>query len=839
MSRFAIYETNALPLGKATSTIDVGAFGETEAVHSIAIFTDTVTLQFGAAYELGAGTQDFAENAVADAWVEYSYTYNPDERLIALKAARDELAVSQAAYIVESETTSSQTPDGSTASFVQEYIDVRDAYVAMYYQAVANGLDPQGFLELEDFIAENGTPESFASGTYTRSLFRGAPATSEFSGLQIANFALMAPSGFSPDLSEDPIIATNSRFYTFDGAFIPINSDFWTVGDMATVHIEFDASPLAEFLEEGHVLEGGKTPSNSVLVVVEHGADWSTLLQTDVGGVNPAELEGPIRVLNTFSGYVAPVIPEISDFVDQVVINLPNIEASGGTFTRDDNGYLDSYTSSEYLFDNDATGDSPTSITGWMNINAAATVDIQGDDLDSYYDTVRATNTSGLFALLKAGADKLGLSALSSLFNRTQDAADLAVSIATNLVDPLMRAVDSIDSFDPEEMNMRIDDIRDGISAVITEHIPAVGYLFDAFTFGGRHSAYSYQMSFESNAIPQGDSHSNRIVFGAADALYDAEAGDDYLYGGVGADTLLGGTGDDVVSGGDNGDVLTGGAGNDWLYGDDGDDTLTGTADRDFIEGGAGEDKIVLGGDTYHSTGLVAFNISSDTQVGTQVRASLNGLVRIEAVSDGGAGADVIQLSEEGDAFFLHDAYSGIHASVALVQDYIGNESAARFSDIEEIWGMGGDDIIDLTSPNYSLYGLYLYVDGGEGNDQIWGSDGDEYINGGDGDDTIFGGTGLDFLDGGFGADVFEFTRTSTDATVLNLDVYEGDMLRFYDTGGAVFDPSSVALIAGGMQISFTDTATGTSHDLKVALDSYFQDYDITLPELRGALDFV
>jgi hypothetical protein len=73
MSRFAIYETNALPLGKATSTIDVGAFGETEAVHSIAIFTDTVTLQFGAAYELGAGTQDFAENAVADAWVEYSY----------------------------------------------------------------------------------------------------------------------------------------------------------------------------------------------------------------------------------------------------------------------------------------------------------------------------------------------------------------------------------------------------------------------------------------------------------------------------------------------------------------------------------------------------------------------------------------------------------------------------------------------------------------------------------------------------------------------------------------------------------------------------------------------
>jgi serralysin len=258
-----------------------------------------------------------------------------------------------------------------------------------------------------------------------------------------------------------------------------------------------------------------------------------------------------------------------------------------------------------------------------------------------------------------------------------------------------------------------------------------------------------------------------------------------------------------------------------------------------LLEGVAGSDTIVLTGDTYHSSGYVAFNVSSDMQVGTQVRINLEGMVRIEAVTDGGADADIVQLSEEGDAFFLHDAFSGFHNSISLTEDYVGNKSAARFANIEEIRGMSGDDIIDLTSPDYSLSGVAMSIDGGEGNDIIWGSDANEYISGGNGNDAIFGGIGTDVLTGGAGADVFEFTRTSTDTSVTDFDIGEGDALRFYNAGGAEFNASSVALTANGLSISYADTASGTEHYISISLATSAVDFTASLSELQTAIEIL
>lgn len=294
-----------------------------------------------------------------------------------------------------------------------------------------------------------------------------------------------------------------------------------------------------------------------------------------------------------------------------------------------------------------------------------------------------------------------------------------------------------------------------------------------------------------------------------------------------------------VFVGTDGDDVLIGTEGDDVLFGGAGADDLHGNAGSDILEGGAGEDTILLTGTTHHTSDYVAFNASSHTQVGTQARINLEGLVRIEAVSDGGADADIVQLSSEGDAFFLHDAYSGFHSSIELSADYAGNESIARIANIEEILGMGGDDVIDLTSPDYSLTGVNISIDGGEGDDIIWGSDANEVISGGNGNDTIFGGIGTDVLTGGLGADVFEFTRTSTDTSVTDFVIGEGDSLRFYNTGGAEFDASSVILDANGITISYTDTASGMDHDISIALATNAEDFIATLPEILIALDFI
>lgn len=65
------------------------------------------------------------------------------------------------------------------------------------------------------------------------------------------------------------------------------------------------------------------------------------------------------------------------------------------------------------------------------------------------------------------------------------------------------------------------------------------------------------------------------------------------MYGGQGADTLIGDDGDGSGAGGD--DVLFGDRGDDDLYGDFGEDTLTGGlgADRFFFFSGEGIDRII------------------------------------------------------------------------------------------------------------------------------------------------------------------------------------------------------------------------------------------------------
>ena len=107
-----------------------------------------------------------------------------------------------------------------------------------------------------------------------------------------------------------------------------------------------------------------------------------------------------------------------------------------------------------------------------------------------------------------------------------------------------------------------------------------------------------------------------------------------------------------------------------------------------------------------------------------------------------------------------------------------------KSSNIENINSGLGDDIVDLTSPDYSLVGQDITVDGGSGNDTLWGSDANETLKGGVGDDELFGGAGTNVLTGGAGADEFQFTKTSTNDTVKDFSKWDGDTLKFFNTGG-------------------------------------------------------
>lgn len=73
--------------------------------------------------------------------------------------------------------------------------------------------------------------------------------------------------------------------------------------------------------------------------------------------------------------------------------------------------------------------------------------------------------------------------------------------------------------------------------------------------------------------------------------------GENYLWGGDGADEIHGGSSYDYISGGDGNDTIWGQGGTDIVAGDEGVDTLYGGAGNDTICGGDGNGDVMYGGD--------------------------------------------------------------------------------------------------------------------------------------------------------------------------------------------------------------------------------------------------
>ena len=146
---------------------------------------------------------------------------------------------------------------------------------------------------------------------------------------------------------------------------------------------------------------------------------------------------------------------------------------------------------------------------------------------------------------------------------------------------------------------------------------------------------------------------------------------------------------------------------------------------------------------------------------GTNELVSAAGKGRIQDLFFGSADPGTLLLtdSENGDALFLDDIYTGLPEEI--------EENTARLFRLREIIAGAGDDIVDMTSQRFEYTGGYLSISGGDGNDVIWanrgarntlyGDAGNDRIVGASGDDVIVGGIGNDSMHGGGGDDIFTF----------------------------------------------------------------------------------
>jgi Ca2+-binding RTX toxin-like protein len=332
-----------------------------------------------------------------------------------------------------------------------------------------------------------------------------------------------------------------------------------------------------------------------------------------------------------------------------------------------------------------------------------------------------------------------------------------------------------------------------------------------------------------------GGAGTNTLVgFDGADLLSGRQA-NDTLLAGSGGDTLDGSLGADLLDGGEGNDVaiyvgasnfvyvdlaiglgfndeaegdilvgvenLIGGAGNDTLVGDGGVNYLRGQTGNDSLQGGTGADSLFgeLGND------VIFFDAADAAVIGGAGRDTLVG----------SSGIDAVQMNH---GRFL---FAGQHAAFEVVSlgdgndFYNGSSNPAAFSQILgagiTVFGGSGNDAINMRGNGVEA-GVSDYVDGGDGNDNIWGGGGNDTILGGNGNDNGYGGFGNDTFFGGAGFDVFYVGRDEGADRVVDsegLVLFWGNepIGGFYDG----VDPTEISVAYGVTDVTITFLGDGSS----------------------------
>ncbi len=247
------------------------------------------------------------------------------------------------------------------------------------------------------------------------------------------------------------------------------------------------------------------------------------------------------------------------------------------------------------------------------------------------------------------------------------------------------------------------------------------------------------------------------------------------LQGGPGNDTLTGGSANDVLFGQEGNDFLFGLGGADILFAGAGNDQLTGGAGDDFALGQSGNDGLAWGpGD------------GSDRD-------------------DGGAGTDTVLVNGTPDAetFAVTPNADRVQLRRTTPSPFALDIGSTETLSLRT---NGGDDIVTASDGLAPL--IHLTLDGGPGNDALFGSDGADDLLGRDGNDLLVGNGGNDLMLGGDGDDTFVWNPGDGSDTAEGQN--DRDVLAFEGSDAA----EHFELSANGTRTRFTRDVGGVAMDL-------------------------
>lgn len=272
--------------------------------------------------------------------------------------------------------------------------------------------------------------------------------------------------------------------------------------------------------------------------------------------------------------------------------------------------------------------------------------------------------------------------------------------------------------------------------------------------------------------------------------------------------TINGGTGDDQLYGGKGNDSITTGTDGigDLADGRAGNDTITGGAGDDFLFGGLGNDVLnagdgansVEGGDGNDS---ITGGDGSDALYGGKGLDTINGGGDADLIfGGGGAGGGVDKVGDLIDGGAGDDSVFG----------NLGNDSISGGSGNDRIEGDLGNDSIVAGPEADAGVSDEDFAFGGLGNDTISGGFGLDALYGEAGNDVLTGGAGNDTLSGGLGRDTFTGHGAAAPGdrtTADNFDTYQDEFDFTKPINGKA---TALALAATELDISDTLSALGS-----------------------------
>ncbi len=271
---------------------------------------------------------------------------------------------------------------------------------------------------------------------------------------------------------------------------------------------------------------------------------------------------------------------------------------------------------------------------------------------------------------------------------------------------------------------------------------------------------------------------SGEFYGGKDDDLIVGATGDDLIDGGWGSDTLSyanarnrvtvdlsrttaqdTGAGRDTISGIEN---LTGSRFDDTLRGDAGNNIINGGGGNDWLSGGAGRDTLSFAGQT---TG-VFFSLGAQGQLQSTAPGMNIFATGFENVH-GGDGDD--WLTGDAGSNYVRgwggdDVLSGSNIdAVGVIDTLDGGEGTdiASFASYDRnlVVRLSSDGTGQARTAGNTLFAKLIGmegIEGGRGNDQLFGSGLGDRLSGGEGNDQLRGGGGDDVLEGGAGDDRVE-----------------------------------------------------------------------------------